>query len=143
MTELTYAAAGDLLDRYSRAWCDHDGDAFVALHTPDAESHEDPFDAPLVGHNALRQALLDASQTEEQVEFVFERHWVVPPTILAAWHASYVDRQTRSRVRYAGFATFEVADDGRIERVRQWYNRAETPAGGEQERWRETSPSTS
>ena len=129
MSDLTYAVAGDLLERYRRAWCSADGDAFVNLHMPDAEVVADPFRPPLVGHNALRQRLLDASLAEEQVELVFERHWVVGPTVLAAWHASYIDRQTRARVRFAGFATFEVASDGRISRARYWYNRAETPAG--------------
>lgn len=129
MKELTYASALELLDRYSRARSEWDGDAFVDLHSPDVESHDDPFGPPLVGHNAIRRHLLDASQFEEQVEFVFERHWVVARTILAAWHASYVHRQTRARVRFAGFSTFEVAAGGRIERARYWYNRAETPAG--------------
>ena len=129
MTDPTYAAAGDLLERYARACRDWDGDAFVELHTPDAEVLRGPFEAALVGHNALRKALLDASATEEQVEFLIERHWVVASTILAAWHASYVDRQTRARERLAGFATFEIAGDGRINRARYWYNRAETPAG--------------
>jgi hypothetical protein len=102
---------------------------FVDLFVPDAEAQARPFEPPLAGHNAIRQWLLDASQIEEQVEFVFERHWVVAPTILAAWHASYVHRQTRARVRFAGFATFEIAQDGRIGRARYWYNRADTPAG--------------
>ena len=129
MSELTYAAAGDLLERYRRALLARDGDAFVELHAPDVEVHADPFQPPLAGHDAIRRRLLDASLTEEQVEFVFERHWIAPPTILAAWHASYVHRQTRARVRFAGFATFEIAGDGRISRARYWYNRAETPAG--------------
>jgi SnoaL-like protein len=126
---LTYAAAGDILERYARAWSRGDGDAFVDLHTRDVEAHSDPFAAPLIGANAIRRSLVAALETEEQVEFVFERHWVVPPTILTAWHASFVHRQTRARVRLAGFATFEIADDGRISRARYWYNRAETPAG--------------
>jgi ketosteroid isomerase-like protein len=125
---VSYASAGRLLERYARAWMDHDGDAFLELHAPDAESVEDPFEPPLVGHNALRQGLLAAAEVEEQVEFTFERHWVVAPTVLAAWHASYIDRDSRARVRMAGFATFELADDGRIRRARFWSNRAETPA---------------
>ncbi len=129
MTDLSYATAGDLLERYARARRAWDGDAFVELHSADTEVLRRPFEAALVGHNALRQALLDASEIEEQVEFVFERHWVVASTILGAWHASYVDRQTRARERFAGFATFEIAGDGRINRARYWYNRAETPAG--------------
>jgi hypothetical protein len=129
MKALNYAAAGDLLERYARAWCSWDGDAFVDLHSPDAESRDDPFEPAIVGHNALRANLLAASEFEDAVELTFERHWVVPPTILAAWHASYVHRVTRARVRLVGFVTFEIGDDGRIRTGRFWYNRQETAAG--------------
>ena len=127
--ELSYSAAEELLERYARAWTEFDGDLIVAIHTEDQESHEDPFEPPLVGHNALREALLHAARVEEQVEFTFERHWVVERTILAPWHASYVDRESRARVRMAGFAVFEISDDGRIAKGRSWStSRAETPA---------------
>ena len=127
----TYAAGGALLDRWIAARSDHDGDAFVALHTPDAEVAFDPFAPPVVGSNGLRAWLLAASDREGGVEFTVERHWVVAPTILAAWHASHVDERTGARVRTAGFLTFEVGDDGRISRARFWTTRAATPAGEE------------
>ena len=44
-----------------------------ALFTEDAEYHEDPFGAPLVGHNAPRASLLDASASQRDVEFTIER----------------------------------------------------------------------
>ncbi len=128
MSQLDYATAGELLDRFARIRSTWDGDAWVDLYTPDAESHGDPFAPPLVGHNELRRSLLGTSESEEQVEFTFERHWVVPPTILAAWHASYVHRHTRARIRLAGFVTLEIADDGRIRKARFWYNRHESAA---------------
>ena len=62
MTE--YAAAGEWLDAYGRAWMTFDGDAWVGLFTDDAEYHEDPFGVPLVGHNALRAYLLEAAASE-------------------------------------------------------------------------------
>jgi hypothetical protein len=129
MTALDHARAADLLDRYAAARRSWDGEAFVDLHTPDTEVSKDPFEVPLNGSNEIRKDLLLASESEEQVEFTFERHWVVPPTILAAWHASYVHRRTRDRVRSAGFVTFEIAEDGRIRRARFWYNRREFPPG--------------
>ncbi len=128
MRVIDYAAAGELLDRFARARSAWDGDAWVELFTPAAESHEDPFEPPFVGHNELRRYLLRASELEEQVEFTFERHWVVPPMVLAVWHASYVDRHTRARVRRAGFVTLDVEDDGRIRKARFWHNRHESPA---------------
>ena len=127
---IDHAAAGDLLDRYRRAWETFDGDAWVGLFTEDAEYHEDPFEAPLVGHNALRAYLLEASTSQEQVEVTIERHWVVAPTVLAAWHASFIRRASRDRVRIAGFMTLEIAPDGRVARFREWWHRRETPAAG-------------
>lgn len=122
------AAAADLLERFVLARTNWDGDAWIDLFTPDATWHGDPFARPLVGHNELRAYLLEASEGEEQVEFVFERYWVVPPTILAAWHASHVDRSSRARVFVAGFATFEISEEGRIRFARFWpHRRVGTP----------------
>lgn len=120
MTNLDHAASGDLLDRLARIRSSFDGDAWVALFSPEVAWHQSPFEAPLVGHNEVRALLLEASKREEQVEFTFERHWVVPSTILAPWHASHVDRTRRTRVRTAGFAAFEIASDGRIRIARWW-----------------------
>jgi hypothetical protein len=52
----------------------------------------------------------------------------VDPTILVAWHAGYIERPDRARVRLAGFMTLEVRD-GRIAKLREWYHRRSTPAG--------------
>lgn len=117
---IDYATGGDLLDAYGRAWETFDGDAWVALFIEDAEYHEDPFGAPLVGHNALRAYLLDAATSQRDVAFTVERHWVSGATVLAAWHATFTQRASGQTVRLAGFLTAEVADDGRIARFRAW-----------------------
>jgi SnoaL-like polyketide cyclase. len=117
---IDYATAGDLLVAYGRAWETFDGDAWVAIFTDDAEYHENPFGAPLVGHNALRAYLLDASASQRDVEFTVERHWVSGGTVLAAWHATLTRRASGRLVRMAGFMTAEVAPDDRISRFREW-----------------------
>ena len=99
----------------------------IVLVTDDAEFREDPFEPPLVGHNAVRAYLLRTAELQEQVEFTAERHWVVDPTILVAWHASYVARESRATVRLAGFMTLEMRD-GRIARLRQWIRRRDGAA---------------
>ena len=73
--DLTYAAAGDLLDRFRKAWLAFDGDAWADLFSPDVVYHDGPFDEPLVGRNALRAYLLEATQRQDQLEVVIERHW--------------------------------------------------------------------
>ena len=126
---IEYAAAGELLGAYGRAWQDFDGDAWVACFTDDAEYHEDPFRPPLVGHNALRAYLLEAAKSQRDVEFTVEQHWVSGTTVLAAWHAAFVRRDSGKLVRLAGFLTTEVAPDGRISRFREWTQYAPGSAG--------------
>ena len=117
-----------MLERYRRAWETFDGDAWTDLFTEDVEYAEDPFEPPMAGRNALRAYLVDAGERQEQVEVTIERHWVVCSTVLAAWHAGYIRRSDRARVRLAGFMTMELADDGRIARFREWWHRRETSA---------------
>ncbi len=125
---IDYATAGDLLDRYRRAWEQFDGDAWVELFTEDVEYHEDPFQPPIVGLLAVRAYLLTAAELQAEVTFTVERHWVVDPTVLVAWHAGYVQRTDRARVRLAGFMTLEIRA-GKIARLREWYHRRATSAG--------------
>lgn len=117
---IDYAAAGDLLAAYGEAWRTFDGDAWVALFTEDAEYHVDPFAAPMVGHNALRAYLLASAETQRDVEFTVERHWVSGTTVLAAWHATWTGRSDGQRARLAGFLTAEIAAEGRVGRFREW-----------------------
>ena len=117
---IDYAAAGELLEAYGRAWATFDGDAWVALYTEDAEYHNDPFRPPMVGHNALRAYLLEAAGSQQDVEFTVERHWVSGTTVLAAWHVSFARRTVGQLVRMAGFLTMEVVPDGRISHLRKW-----------------------
>jgi ketosteroid isomerase-like protein len=127
---IDYAAGGALVEAYGRAWEGHDGDGLVALFTDDAEYHGSPFDAPLVGHNALRSFLLESATRQRDVAFTIERHWVSGPTVLAAWHASWVGPADGAVNRSAGFLTAEVAEDGRIRRFREWWMMAPRSAAG-------------
>jgi ketosteroid isomerase-like protein len=126
---IDYAAAGEWLEAYGRAWTTFGGDAWVALFTDDAEYHQDPFSAPLVGHNALRAYLLEAADSERDVEFTVEQHWVSGTTLLAAWHATFVREPGGQRARIAGFLTGETASDGRVSRFREWVVQAPGTAG--------------
>ncbi len=126
---IDYAAAGDLLASYGRAWTTFDGDLLVSLFTADAEYHEDPFEPPMIGHNAIRAYWLEAAASQEQVEFDVERHWVSGDTVLAAWHAVYVRRGSSDRVRLAGFFVLDVAG-GKIRQLREWWHRRPAQSGG-------------
>ena len=124
-----YAEGGEWLEAYGRAWQEFDGDAWVALFTDDAEYHEDPFGEAIVGSNALRAYLLDAAESQRDVEFTVEQHWVSGTTVLAAWHATFTRISTGRLVRMAGFLTAEIASDGRASRFREWTRYAPDATG--------------
>jgi ketosteroid isomerase-like protein len=122
-----YQWAGDWLEAYQAAFETGNGDAFTGLFSDDAEFVLDPFEPPLVGSNAIRAYLLDASGSQTQTDLTIERHWVSGPTILAAWHASYVRTSDRAHLREAGFLTAEIRAE-RCIRLRRW---AVRPSGAE------------
>src|SRR3954471_19881368 len=116
MTELTPGDAQDFMERYKRAWESRDPDAAMALYREDAEFRLDPFEEPASGANAIRAIWNDMAATQDNVEFDAERMWAVGRTVLASWHAAFTRRADAQRVRIRGFSTFELDDEGLIER---------------------------
>jgi hypothetical protein len=116
---ITYAAAGDLLERWARARTTHDGNAFVALFDDAGTLAVDPWSPALAGHNDLRAYLLAAASSERDFQLVLERHWVSGDTVLAACHAAWIGPDGMA-VRQAGFLTAEVGAVNGILRMRLW-----------------------
>lgn len=117
---LTPGDGQDLLERYKRAWEQRDPDLAMELYRADAEVRLDPFQEPVTGANAIRAIWNDVAATQENVEFDAERVWVSGNTVLANWHAAFTQRANADRVRIRGFSTFELDDQGLIQRAKQW-----------------------
>jgi len=117
---ITYAEAHDLLGRLVEARLQYLDDALVDQFAETCDVLIDPFEAPLVGHNALRAYLNDAAEAERWFDLAIERHWVSGSTVLAAWHASWTRNADEAKVRQAGFRASEMGEDGRIERLKVW-----------------------
>ena len=115
---VSYAAGAAWLERYRGALEAFSGDDLVAIFTEDAEVRLQPFEAPLVGHNAIRAYCLRLAEIEAELELTIERHWTSGPTVLAAWHGS-AQQRAGGRQRLAGFLTAEL-DGGRCRRLRRW-----------------------
>ena len=124
---IDYAFAGDLLETLRELTERFDGDRLVELFTDDSEYFPDPFGPPLTGRNNIRAYWLRATGDRRQAEMTIERHWVSGRTTLAAWHLSYLRVNDGARMRIHGFLTLELRD-GKIERLREWSQRRETPA---------------
>lgn len=118
--QLTQASAQDLLERFGSTWAAFDGDGWADLFDRDVEYRPDPFEEPKRGREEARRSLLEASRTQEQVEFTPERMWVEGDTLIAPFHASYVELPSHARVREQGVLIAEVGGDGRITKLREW-----------------------
>ena len=105
------------------------GDPLVDQFAEACEMVIDPFEAPLVGHNALRAYLNDAAEAERWFELEIERHWVSGSTVLAAFHASWTRIADEVKVRQAGFLSAEMGEDRRIVRLKLWTVSREHLAG--------------
>jgi hypothetical protein len=114
-----YAWAGDFLELFVKARAELNVSPFVDLLTEDAALQLNPFEPPLEGTNAIRAYLLRLADEETDVDLTIERHWVSGATILAAWHATFVQRPDRGHVREAGFLTAEIRAR-RCSRLRIW-----------------------
>ena len=91
---LDHAAAADLSERYGQAWETFDGDAWTDLFTT-TSSIGGSVRAGDRGAQCRSGVPARGSERQQDVEFTVERHWVFAPTVLAAWHASYVQRSDR------------------------------------------------
>ena len=120
MAKLTHGEAQDLIERYKRAWELRDPDLAMALYRDDAELRLDPFEEPARGANEIRAIWTDLAATQDHVEFDAERVWAVEHTVLTSWHAAFTRRSNADRVRIRGFSTFELDEDGLIQRAKQW-----------------------
>ena len=126
---ITYAEAHDLLARLVEARLQYLGDVLVDQFAETCEVAIDPFETPLVGHNALRAYLNDAAEAERWFDLAIERHWVSGSSVLAAWHASWTRVADEAKVRQAGFLSAEMGEDGRIMRLKLWTVSREHLAG--------------
>jgi limonene-1,2-epoxide hydrolase len=120
MPTLTPGDGQDLLAAYKLAWERRDPDAAVALYAEGAEHRDDPFDAPLMGTNAIRALWNQRAASQANVEFDAERVWTAAAWVLSSYHAAYTERSNADRIRRRGFLAFELDDEKHILRARDW-----------------------
>lgn len=115
------------LDRYGRAWVEGDPEAAVRLFSNTAAYHEVPFEAPMVGTEAIRRYWTDGAKNG-QANVVFE----ATPTAFAAgtghahWHATFTRVPAGTFVELDGVLMARFDEDMRCTEFREWWHRKET-----------------
>ena len=117
---LTPGDGQDLLARFKTARERRDPDRTLELFAEDAEYRNDPFEAAMTGHIAIRAHWNRIAAEEVHIDFDAEHIWIAGRTVLASWHGAFTRGATAERVRQRGFSTIEVDEEGLISRMRDW-----------------------
>lgn len=132
-SDISEEQADAWLARYGDVWRTGDAEAVTALFAEDAIYHEDPFERPMQGRDAIRRYWQEgASDAQEDVSF---RHTVwaaARDQCFAHWQASFTRVRDGSRVRLDGVfrLQFRRGDDGTVlcTSLQEWWHRREAPA---------------
>lgn len=99
---------GALIDRYNRAWNDHDVDAIVSMHAPEMVFHNHTRGVRAEGE-AVR-ALLESTFAEQpDLRFRDRRRYVGADFVVNEWTATATDLDGR-RIEWDGIDVFPIRD---------------------------------
>ncbi len=97
---------------------------WLAVFAPDAESY-DPADAPPhKGHEGLRQFFEAIAGGFKEVALTPDDVFIVGREAAVKWTGTGTGKNGR-RVHFEGIDLFEVNDEGKIQKVRAYWNPAE------------------
>ncbi len=92
---ITLAAASHWLQTYGRAWETGDADLILTLFTQDASYRETPFDAPMVGHGAIKQYWQDQPGNHRDVKFTYEIWAIAGDQCFSNWTSKFIKGDRR------------------------------------------------
>ena len=130
MALITLEGLKKWLDAYGAAWEAGDSQAVIELFADDAEYYETPFDAPMVGKDAIHQYWSEgAGESQKDVHFSYEAIDIVESTGLAQWRATFIRVPSGIHVELDGFLLAEFDSAGNCSLFREWWHRRESKGG--------------
>ncbi|UCG65931.1 MAG: nuclear transport factor 2 family protein [Deltaproteobacteria bacterium] len=126
MSSISFKDFDNWLRRYGDAWEKGDPGSIKALFTSDAQYYETPFDAPMIGLDAIIKYWRDnAVLSQEDVSFCYNVLAVDRNVGLARWSAHFKRLPSGNRVKLDGIFKAEFSDDGKCGVFREWWHRIE------------------
>lgn len=117
------AAVADWLKSYVRAWKSYQPDAIGDLFSEDATYVYHPFDAPLVGRDAIVASWLADPDAPGTYEASYEPIAVDGDVAVTNGRSSYFKDSSRSELikQWDNIFVIEFDKDGRCRSFREWY----------------------
>jgi hypothetical protein len=118
------------LSAYGSAWERQDPESAAEIFSENGTYAWGPFTEPIQGREAIRDAWRYATQgQQDKITFGYEVLGVVDDRGIARWWASMESLPSRTPVRMEGIFLVTLADDGRCDVFREWWNE-DPPATG-------------
>lgn len=122
---MDYASFKTWFETLGRAWEHRDPHAAAALFTGDAIYHEDPFEEPLHGREAILEYWADVPRSQENIVFHSEILGVTQDTGFAHWWVSFVRIPSKMRVKLDGICAIRLNDEHKCYALREWWHTRE------------------
>ena len=119
LDEVAFAA---WLDSYKAAWEARDPEQAAALFTPDATYHEMPFDAPIVGREAIAAYWAGAVAGQKGIVFNYEILACAGRTGLCHWHCAFTGVSGGEAIDLDGIFHCRFVESGIVSHFREWWH---------------------
>lgn len=122
---MTKEEAIRLLTIYGEAWEKRDPELILTIFTPDA-TYDDPHEPKNFGHDEIR-AYWESKVIGEQkdIHFTLLHTWVDGDTVIAEWHADFIDTKRNLKIDMVEVAIFGVRDR-KFNSLREYYKSVKT-----------------
>lgn len=118
--------ATELLTIYGKAWEERDPEMILTIFTPDA-IYNDPKEPENHGHEGIRNYWISKVIGEQKdIHFTLLNVWVDGDTVVAEWHADFIDTKRELHIDMTEVAIFTVRD-GKFSALREYYKSVKTP----------------
>jgi ketosteroid isomerase-like protein len=126
MNEITIDQFSKWLEEYGSAWQTGDVQSVVTLFAHNARYEETPFDAPMIGREAIARYWDEgANKSQKEIRFHHQILAVLGATGLATWQASFIRVPSGIHVDLDGVLAADFTPEGTCVRFREWWHRVE------------------
>jgi len=114
-----------LLNIYGEAWMKRDADLILSIFTSDA-TYNDPKEPENHGHEGIRDYWIKKVIGEQKdIEFKLLNVWVDDNTVIAEWHADFIDIKRNLKIKMDEVAIF-TTKEGKFDSLREYYKTEKT-----------------
>jgi uncharacterized protein (TIGR02246 family) len=123
---MTKEEATKILNIYGEAWMKKDPDLIVSIFTDDAV-YNDPHEPENVGREAIRSYWVSkVVNGQSDITFDLKNVWVNGDTVIAEWHANFIDTIRNVRIKMREVGIFKVKA-GMFASLREYYTAEKAP----------------